>query len=321
MLTMPQATIVQNSTQPQVNQKILNGVGLPLSKTVVLIPAYNEAKHIADVVEQALPYADRVIVIDDGSTDRTAPIAELAGAVVVQHKHNQGKGAALSTGFKLAQEMKAEVVVTIDGDGQHDPREIPQVIEPIVNQQADLVIGSRYLVSTSIVPQHRVWGHRAFNLLVNLTSGIIVTDSQSGFRAFSPQAMRVITFRSKGFSVESEMQYISNYHRLQVTEQPITIRYDDPPKRNVWWHGLQVLIGILFMMRIYRPFVGLGLTGLLLKLSSILAMGVFLGSKLMFLTTVMFAIGLWAFVGGTLAYLVRRYQFSLSGLTTTMGKF
>ncbi|MCA9921399.1 MAG: glycosyltransferase family 2 protein, partial [Anaerolineales bacterium] len=172
---------------------------------VVVIPAYNEERFIGSVVIQTKSYADTVIVVDDGSSDNTAVVATSAGALVVQHETNQGKGVALNTGFAYARSLGADVVVTIDADGQHDSAEIHAVVDPVLCGDADIVIGSRYLINRSEVPQHRVWGHRAFNFLTNQVSGTAVTDSQSGFRAFSPHALDKLSFSSAGFSVESEM--------------------------------------------------------------------------------------------------------------------
>jgi glycosyltransferase involved in cell wall biosynthesis len=198
---------------------------------VAEIPAYNEQRFIGSVVLQTLQYADTVIVVDDGSTDDTAQIAKAAGAQVVRHPHNQGKGIALNTGFSAARALDPQVVVTLDADGQHLPEEITRVVAPVLEDRADIVVGSRYLESKSKVPLHRVWGHKAFNLVNNLASGVSLSDSQSGFRAFSPSALRAISFRSNGFTVESEMQFLAQKHALRLSDIPITIQYHDKPKR------------------------------------------------------------------------------------------
>ncbi|MCA9928158.1 MAG: glycosyltransferase family 2 protein, partial [Anaerolineales bacterium] len=211
-------------------------------------------------------YADTVIVVDDGSSDNTAVVATSAGALVVKHETNQGKGVALNTGFAYARSLGADVVVTIDADGQHDSAEIHAVVDPVLDGDADIVIGSRYLINRSEVPQHRVWGHRAFNFLTNQVSGTAVTDSQSGFRAFSPHALEKLSFSSAGFSVESEMQFIATDHNLRLVEVPITIYYHDAPKRSVWKHGLAVLNGIMQLVGQYRPLLFFGLSGLVLLL-------------------------------------------------------
>lgn len=197
---------------------------------VAVIPAYNEERFIGSVVIKACKYADVVIVVDDGSSDATAEIAHLAGATVIKQEKNAGKGAALSTGLKKARELRPAVVVVLDADYQHQPREMGLVTAPVLAGEADIVIGSRYLCNGSNTPAHRVWGHRVFNLLTNGASGVAVSDSQSGFRAFSPAALEAITFHSNGFSVESEMQFIAREQGLRMTEVPITITYSDKPK-------------------------------------------------------------------------------------------
>jgi glycosyltransferase involved in cell wall biosynthesis len=230
---------------------------------VVVIPAYNEERFIGSVVLQARRCADTVLVVDDGSTDATAEIAESAGAIVARHAHNMGKGAALNTGLRQARELRPAAVVLIDGDGQHLPQEIAHVVEPILAGHADIVVGSRYLDRRSVVPRPRVIGHWLFNLLTNGASGVSLTDSQSGYRAFSPRAIDEISFHSNGFSVESEMQFIAHERHLRMVEVPVTIQYADRPKRSAVAHGLMVLNGVMFFIGQYRPLLFFGLPGLL----------------------------------------------------------
>jgi glycosyltransferase involved in cell wall biosynthesis len=234
------------------------------ARVIAVIPAYNEERFIGSVVLKACRHTDQVVVVDDGSTDATAQLAEAAGAIVVRHHHNRGKGHALNSGFKKACDLEADIVVTLDADGQHQPDELPRVIWPVRAGQADLVVGSRYIRPGLPVPRHRVWGHRLFNLLTNLASGVTVTDSQSGFRAFSRPAAEALIFSAAGFSVESEMQLQARTFGLRVQEVPITVRYDDRPKRPVWRHGLLVLNGVLHLVGQYRPLLFFGSAGLLL---------------------------------------------------------
>ncbi|MBN1261361.1 MAG: glycosyltransferase family 2 protein [Anaerolineae bacterium] len=236
---------------------------------VTIIPAYNEERFIGSIVLAARQYTPTVIVVDDGSADQTAAIAEAAGALVVRHEHNRGKGVALNTGFRKARELCATAVVTIDGDGQHMASELPAVLAPVLKGAADIVVGSRYLEPHSSVPRHRIWGHRAFNLLTNIASGVSSTDSQSGFRAFSAKAVEAITFSSKGFSVESEMQFLAQDFGLKFAEVPITIKYQDKPKRSVITHGLLVLNGLLQLMGQHRPLLFFGLPGFIVLLAGI----------------------------------------------------
>lgn len=244
-----------------------------LPSVIAIIPAFNEARYIGSVVLKTRDFADAVIVVDDGSADGTAEIAERAGARVIRHGRNRGKGMSLNTAFELIRkEYRPLAIVTLDADWQHSPEDIPRVVAPILNQEADLVIGSRYLQKTSDVPFQRVVGHWGFNMLVNTVSGTRITDSQSGFRAFSPRTLDGITFRSSSFSVESEMQFWAADNDLRVTEVPITIRYIDAPKRSVIRHGFNVLNGILRLVAQLRPLLFFSLPGVVL-----LTIGVMLG--------------------------------------------
>jgi glycosyltransferase involved in cell wall biosynthesis len=256
---------------PETDQLHAIGDNSPRPSVVAVVPAFNEERFIGSVVLKVSRHADYVIVVDDGSTDQTGAIAAAAGAIVVRHTINQGKGAALNTGFRRARELVPAVVVTLDADGQHVPEQIELVVSPILNGASDIVVGSRYLEPTSDVPQHRIWGHRFFNTLTRGVSGLDVSDSQSGFRAFSPRALESLTFSSRNFSVESEMQLMARELNLAVSEVSITIHYLDAPKRSVIGQGLTVLHGIMKMTGQYRPLFFFGVPGILLLLVGIAA--------------------------------------------------
>ncbi len=238
---------------------------------VVLIPAYNEERFIGSLVLQARRYADTVIVVDDGSSDETTRVAKDAGATLLLHEINRGKAMALNSGFfyiRLMKELedKTVAVVTLDGDGQHHCSDIPAVTAPILADQADIVIGSRFLGVKSKIPGWRIFGQVALTAATNLSSGFNVTDSQSGFRAFSRQALECLDFESEGFSVESEMQFIAQENHLRVVEVPITAIYKEPSKRNPVKQGMNVLNGILTLAGQYRPLLVFGGIGLVLLL-------------------------------------------------------
>jgi len=270
----------------------------PLCKVVVVIPAYNEDRFIGSLVLKTKSYVRDVIVVDDGSTDETTFVAALAGAIVVNHDSNSGKGVALNTGLNKAQDLNPDAVVVLDADGQHNPAEIPLVAKTVLSckncnescgwyknyfgpdkdyhalaasdiERADLVIGSRYLNHKSEVPNHRVLGHSVFNWITRFTSGVNSTDSQSGFRAFSPRALEMLSFSSNGFSVESEMQILANELGLKISEAPITVEYHEKPKRNVIKHGLLVIGGLIRLMGQYRPLLFFGLPGIVLMLGGL----------------------------------------------------
>jgi glycosyltransferase involved in cell wall biosynthesis len=233
-------------------------------KLVVIVPAYNEACNIGSTLLQVLKFTGDVIVVDDGSIDNTSEIAELAGAFVVKHEHNLGKSVALNTGIKKALEFNPDVVAIIDADGQHLPNEIPIIIKPVLDGDADIVIGSRYLEVKSQVPLIRILGHWVITLLTNFGAKTAVTDSQSGYRSFSNRALKTLYFSSSGFSVESEMQFLASYHHLVIKEVPIKILYNDKPKRSLFVQGLVVLNGIIKLIGQYRPLFFFGTSGVIL---------------------------------------------------------
>lgn len=241
----------------------VNSENHALSNTVAVIPAYNEERFIASVVFLTKQYAATVIVVNDGSTDHTAYLAEEAGAHVITIEHG-GKAAALSAGFNYAMNLNPLVVVTLDGDAQHDPADIPLVAAPILDGSADVVVGSRFLNRQSQIPAWRQVGQHALTYVTNTVSGVSLTDSQSGFRAFSPHALRNLRLRSEHLSVESEMQFEIRTHALKVCEVGISVQYLDKMKRNPIRHGLQVLDTILGIISRKHPLLVFALPGVLL---------------------------------------------------------
>jgi glycosyltransferase involved in cell wall biosynthesis len=213
-------------------------------KVIAAIPAYNEEKYIAAVVKKTAIYVDEVYVIDDGSTDRTVQRARAAGATVISHPENKGKGEALNTAFELARDLQPEVLVLLDGDNQHDADEIPLLLDQVMNNGCDMVVGSRFLRKNGI-PAYRQLGQHVLTITTNLGSGIRLTDSQSGFRAFSWAAVRQMRFAETGLSVESEMQFLAGRKGFQVSEVPIVTNYDDEVKRSPVVHGVGVLLRVI----------------------------------------------------------------------------
>lgn len=228
---------------------------------VALIPAFNEERFIGSLVLSVRAYVDQVIVVDDGSTDRTVEIARQAGATVIQHQHNQGKSAAVNTGFAHVRALRPDVLVMLDGDGQHCATDIPLLLEPVREGSADVVVGSRFLERKSEIPAYRKVGQHGLTLMTNLASGVRVSDSQSGFRAFSARALDLLSFSQGGFSIESEMQFLVREHQLRVVEVPIQVIYAERAKRNPFRHGLQVLNGIMRLVGQIRPLLYFGLSG------------------------------------------------------------
>ncbi len=193
---------------------------------VAVIPAFNEEGRVADVIRRSLSYVDKVIVINDASRDSTAQLSREAGATVVSHPLNRGLGAALGTGVEGAKKLGAEIVVMLDADGQHLPEEIPLLVQSIRDGN-DAVIGSRMLTFEGNMPRMRRVYQRVGNLMTYMLFGKHVTDSQSGFRAFSKHALDRLKIRTDRMEVSSEI--ISEIHRnkLKYAEVPITAVYTD----------------------------------------------------------------------------------------------
>lgn len=206
---------------------------------IAAIPCHNEEKHIGNVVSRARQFVDLVIVVDDGSSDSTTNVAETAGALVIRHDVNKGKGMAMNTVFQWARNNGTRAVVLLDGDGQHNPAEIPLVLAPVLKGEADVVVGSRFLDRSSRIPIYRVLGQKVLTLSTNLGSGLRLTDCQSGFRAFSMKAINALHFtRTKVGDIECESQFLFKENRLRVTEVPIVVSYHDDAKRNPVIQGL-----------------------------------------------------------------------------------
>ena len=194
---------------------------------IAVVPAYNEASHIAEVVRGARPAVDEVVVVDDGSRDATADRAREAGAIVVSHPMNCGAGAATMTGIVAARRLGAEVIVTIDGDGQHDHRNIPALLAPVLRGEADVVIGTRFRGPKNSVPRIRHLYNGIGNIFTYVTTGKYVSDSQSGFKAFGPEAVRSLRLHLSGFEFCTEIIREIAKHRWRVLEIPIRVTYSE----------------------------------------------------------------------------------------------
>lgn len=270
------------------NEYLLSKSTSPQHITVIL-PAYNEEVSIGSVVLLTRFYADKVIVVDDGSSDRTAEIARKAGAEVIIHEVNTGKGGALKTGFEAAAGMGADVVVTMDSDGQHNPSEILKLVAPIIEGDAEMVNGSRYLNGLDKnTPAYRRIGQTVLDGFTNKNSGLKITDSQSGFRAFAASTIDIFRFNANGMAIESEMLADAGKAGLRITEVDIGVRYDVgcSTKKPVQ-HGLEVLVLILKDMEFNKPLFYFTVPGMFLEIG-----GLYMGS--LFLQTF--------FTGGSLNF-------------------
>ena len=215
---------------------------------IAAMPAFNEEKYIAKTIVGCAQYVDRVVVVNDGSTDATAMIATACSAKVIYHDQNMGYGAAICTCFNTAKEMNVDAMVIIDADGQHDPEEIEKVLDPIIKGEADVSIGSRFMEGNEIqIPFYRKVGMKILDIATNHGSGIKLTDTQSGFRAYSKEAIQKIRINDKGMSAGSEILLQIKKHGFKVKEVPISCRYDieNTSTQNPVVHGVTVLFNIL----------------------------------------------------------------------------
>lgn len=241
-----------------------------MTSVAVLMPAYNEEVSIASMILLSSEYADEVVVIDDGSTDRTSEISKTMGATVLQHNMNKGKGVALKSGFDYAKNF--DIIVTIDADGQHNPSEIPLLIQPILDGKADIVNGSRYLNGhDQDTPKYRRVGQTILDSATNMASGVKITDTQSGFRAFSSESISCFKFNPEGFGIESDMLVEAAKSNQRIVEVEITVRYDvNTTSDNPVIQGLSVLLRVLELMRFNRPIYFYGISGSIILFFGIL---------------------------------------------------
>ncbi|OGD93664.1 hypothetical protein A2697_01610 [Candidatus Curtissbacteria bacterium RIFCSPHIGHO2_01_FULL_41_44] len=205
-------------------------------KTVIVVPAFNESAAISKVltgIPKKLKGISQLstLVVDDGSGDNTSQKAKKAGVFVVRHVINRGLGAAIKTGLDWAKSQGADIAVTFDSDGQHDPTDIPRLIQPILNKDADLVIGSRFKKKQSI-PADRLILNWFANLTTLVMFGVHSTDSQSGLRAFSKKAMAQIDLKADRMDFSSEILIEAKRHNLKIEEIPIKAIYTDYSRKK-----------------------------------------------------------------------------------------
>lgn len=236
-----------------------------LKKIVAGLPIYNEEETIGTVVTQVKGYVDMVICVDDGSSDSSARIAEACGAIVHRHRANRGYGGALKSLFAKARELDADCLIILDSDGQHEPSDIPKMLEPIKSSNADFVIGSRFVDDggSEDMPAYRRLGIKVITAASNLSSDLKIRDTQSGYRAFSKLAIERLRFDSEGMELSLEMLEDAHEKRLTITEVPTMIRYDVPKGSNftALSHGFTVLTWALLSLSQKKPLLVLGLPG------------------------------------------------------------
>ena len=235
------------------------------------VPAYNEEGVIGDLIKKMLPFVDSVVVCDDGSSDLTSKEAEDAGAFVIQHSTNKGKGAALKSLFDYAKHSNADVIVTIDGDGQFLPEEIPKLAKDVENGKSDIVIGYRFETEKDM-PSYRKFGNKILDEVSKKAANLNLRDTQSGFRAYSKQAIAKIHFKNNGFAADSEILIDASEKNLSISEQNVSVLYNTGNKtstNNPVRHGSGVLISLFEMVLMKRPLTFLGIPGLIILVAGI----------------------------------------------------
>ena len=284
-------------------------------KIVVCIPAYNVARVIRDVVTECLKYSDEVIVCDDGSIDDTAVEAKKGGATVISHSKNKGKGAAMKSLFNIAKYLKADVTVTMDGDGQFLAQEIDKIVKPIFEGQADIVIGYRFEDGNQI-PAYRKIGNKILDKMTNMASELRFRDTQSGFRAYSSKAIELVSFESEQFGADAEILIDASRKGLKIAEEKVTVLYNTGEKtstKNPISHTGEVVNSLLELIALRRPLRYLGLPGVALMVAglvfSILTIGLFNHARYFSIPMTILSLGF--FVIGIMLILMSVVLFSI----------
>ena len=243
---------------------------------IACIPTFNEEKVIEKVIEKTLSHVDKVIVCDDGSSDNTAQKAKDAGAHVIKHEKNLGKGAAMKTLFEYVKKNQADIIVTIDGDGQFLPEEIPQLIIPILEKKADIVIGYRF-EDNEEMPAYRKFGNKMLDKMTNLATDLPFRDTQSGFRAYTKNAIEQIEFITNGFGADSEILVSASKKGLKISERKVTVLYDTGSKtstKNPVSHTTGVISSLIELIALQKPLRYLGIPGIVLMIIGVIYSGV-----------------------------------------------
>ncbi len=237
---------------------------------LVCIPAYNEEQTIGKIVKECLQYSDKVIVCDDGSSDDTFKIAKQNGAVVFSHKKNLGYGAAIITLFDQARNENADIMVTLDADGQHNPDQIPILVDTLTEHNVDVVIGSRFLDKKSNSPGYRRTGIKIITSATNFGTDFKVSDAKSGFLVYSKNAIDAIHTTEEGMAVSTEILLKASNKGLSVAEVPISVSYEgDTSDQNPVIHGVGVLMNTLKFISVKHPIIFYGIPGIALIIAGL----------------------------------------------------
>ena len=230
------------------------------------IPAFNEEKNIAAIITKLADITDTIIVCNDGSSDLTSDIAEKMGAFVINHEKNLGYGAAIRSIFLKAKELDGDILVTFDADGQHRIEDIEKVTKPIIDQEVDLVIGSRFLdESEKEVPRYRKVGIKVITKITNASIKKQLTDSQSGFRAYSKKVVNELNPSELGMGISTEILIKASNKNFRITEVPIKILYSgDTSTHNPVSHGSSVILSTIKYTSIEHPLKFYGIPSMIL---------------------------------------------------------
>jgi len=234
-------------------------------KVVIGIPAYNEEKNIASIILKLKKITENIIVCDDGSNDLTADIVTKMGSVLITHPKNLGYGAAIRSIFLKAKELNADILVTFDADGQHRIEDINKVIEPLINEEADIVIGSRFLDSKGQkeIPTYRKFGIKVITALTTTSIKENISDSQSGFRAYTKKVLQEIMPSEFGMGVSTEILIKSSKKKFRIKEVPIIVLYEgDTSTQNPVSHGFSVVLSTIKFISIEHPLKFYGIPGI-----------------------------------------------------------
>ncbi|MBN18977.1 MAG: glycosyl transferase [Chloroflexi bacterium] len=234
---------------------------------IIGIPAYNEEKNIARILSKIKKISDTIIVCDDGSTDSTSEIARNNDAIVIRHEKNLGYGSAIRSIFLKAKEMNGDILVTFDADGQHQVEDILKVTNPVQDGNADVVIGSRFLErEISKVPEYRKFGIKIITKITNASIKENLTDSQSGFRAYSKQVLSDISLTEKGMGISTEILIKASAKGMKIAEVPIKILYEgETSTHNPVSHGTSVVLSTVKFTSIEHPLKFYGIPGVIIS--------------------------------------------------------
>jgi len=234
-------------------------------RIIIGIPAFNEGKNIASILLKLKKISKDIIVCNDGSTDLTGNIAEELGANVIHHKKNLGYGAGIRSIFLKAQEMNADILITFDADGQHRIEDIDSVLKPMINNEADMIIGSRFLDKNNEIPKYREIGIKAITSITNSSIGKKLSDSQSGFRGYNKKILDSIVPSDSGMGVSTEILIKAAKKKFRIIEVPIVVSYEgETSTHNPVSHGASVILSTMKFTSIERPLTFYGIPGITL---------------------------------------------------------